>query len=249
LQKLDNEASAALKHAMREETIDYQLVPPQVHHRNTAERAIRIFKTISLLAFAALTQTLAPTMGSPLLPQATTILNLLGALLAATRDSPQRPNYMERSTTNRTLLAPPGTKVIVHKTSSICRSWASHGIDGWFIGAAPHHYRCWRVFIAQTAGKRNSDTVKFFPATVPAMPQLSSADAATQAIQYLLQALKHPHLATPLPPWQSLTQRHQNTCQNICRRPSQQEPQKLEVARMPQNRPSQLSKAHQIPLN
>jgi hypothetical protein len=86
---------------------------------------------------------------------------------------------------NRTSLAPPGTKVIVHKTSSVRRSWAPHGVDGWYIGAAPHHYRCWRVFIPQTAGKRYSNTVKFFPTTVP-MPQLSSADAATQAIRDLL---------------------------------------------------------------
>jgi hypothetical protein len=38
--------------------------------------------------------------------------------------------------------------------------------------------------------------LEFFPATVP-MPQLLSADAATQAIQDLLQALKNSHPATP----------------------------------------------------
>jgi hypothetical protein len=40
LQKLDNEASTALQHAMRQENIDYQLIPPHVHQRNAAERAI-----------------------------------------------------------------------------------------------------------------------------------------------------------------------------------------------------------------
>jgi hypothetical protein len=40
LQKLDNEALTALQHAMRQENIDYQLVPPHVHRRNAAERAI-----------------------------------------------------------------------------------------------------------------------------------------------------------------------------------------------------------------
>mgnify|MGYP002811535317 CR=1 FL=1 len=49
--------------------------------------------------------------------------------------------------------------------------------------------------IPQTAGERYSDTVEFFPATVP-MPQPWSADAATQAIRDLLQALKNPHPAT-----------------------------------------------------
>jgi hypothetical protein len=57
MQKLDNEASAALQHAMREEAIDYQQVPPHVHRRNAAKQAIRTFKAISLPAFAALTRT------------------------------------------------------------------------------------------------------------------------------------------------------------------------------------------------
>jgi hypothetical protein len=37
LQKLDDEASTALQHAIRQEKIDYQLVPPHVHRHNAAE--------------------------------------------------------------------------------------------------------------------------------------------------------------------------------------------------------------------
>ena len=44
LQRLDNEASEALKEFMTEEHIDFQLAPPKVHRRNAAERAIRTFK-------------------------------------------------------------------------------------------------------------------------------------------------------------------------------------------------------------
>jgi hypothetical protein len=44
LQKLDNEASKALKRSIREKGIDYQLVPPQIHRQNAAERAIQTFK-------------------------------------------------------------------------------------------------------------------------------------------------------------------------------------------------------------
>ena len=44
LHRLDNECSDALKTFLRAEDMDYQLVPPKVHWRNAAERAIRTFK-------------------------------------------------------------------------------------------------------------------------------------------------------------------------------------------------------------
>ncbi len=44
LQHLDNEASQALQDYLTAENVDYQLVPPHVHHCNAAERAICTFK-------------------------------------------------------------------------------------------------------------------------------------------------------------------------------------------------------------
>ena len=41
LQRLDNEASTALKEFLHESDIDFQLAPPGIHRRNAAERAIR----------------------------------------------------------------------------------------------------------------------------------------------------------------------------------------------------------------
>ena len=43
LQKLDNECDKALVHYLNEEEVEFQLVPPHVHRRNAAERAIRTF--------------------------------------------------------------------------------------------------------------------------------------------------------------------------------------------------------------
>jgi hypothetical protein len=50
LERLDNECSAALKEFMKNETIDYQLVPPGTHRCNAAERAIRTFKKNHFIA-------------------------------------------------------------------------------------------------------------------------------------------------------------------------------------------------------
>ena len=44
LQRLDNEASQEMKRYMKLSDIDFQLVPPHNHRRNSAKRAIRTFK-------------------------------------------------------------------------------------------------------------------------------------------------------------------------------------------------------------
>jgi hypothetical protein len=41
---LDNEASSILKKSLLKHKIQYQLVPPHIHCRNAAERAIQTFK-------------------------------------------------------------------------------------------------------------------------------------------------------------------------------------------------------------
>ena len=52
LQRLDNEAPGLLKKFMHDNQVKFQLVPPHLHRRNAAERAIGIWKEhfISLLA-------------------------------------------------------------------------------------------------------------------------------------------------------------------------------------------------------
>ena len=56
IQILDNEASVDYKRAIKEKwNANYQVVPPNTHRSNTAERAIRTFKAhfISILAGVA----------------------------------------------------------------------------------------------------------------------------------------------------------------------------------------------------
>ena len=50
---LDNEISSSLKSALKKHNCTYQLVPPHVHRRNAAERAIRTFKEIFLAILAS----------------------------------------------------------------------------------------------------------------------------------------------------------------------------------------------------
>jgi hypothetical protein len=97
---------------------------------------------------------------------------------------------------NRTHLAPPGTRIIAHEKPDQRASWDPHGLDGYYLGAALDHYRCYQVHITKTKGTRIVDTVELFPAT-PAMPHTSSKDLASIAAMELSHALQHPAHAAP----------------------------------------------------
>ena len=60
---------------------------------------------------------------------------------------------------NRTPLAPLGTKGLVHEKPAVPGTWAPHGVDGWYVGPARDHYRCYTVYIPSTKGTRHSETV------------------------------------------------------------------------------------------
>jgi hypothetical protein len=84
----------------------------------------------------------------------------------------------------------------VHETPSRRRTWALHGQDGWYIGPALEHYRCYTVYITKTKGNRIVETVDFFPEKFT-LPFPSSQDLATQAAADITHALLHPQPAGP----------------------------------------------------
>ena len=170
LQKLDNEASQVLQQYMVEEYIDFQLVPPGLHRRNAAERAIRTFKNHFIAGLCNTAADFPLTLWDQLLPQALMTLNLL-------RTSRINPRLLAWSQVhgifdfNRTPLVPPGTRVLVHEKPSLRGTWSPHAVDGWYLGPAMLHNRCYRVWILETTSERIADTVVWFPTKV-SMPNL-----------------------------------------------------------------------------
>ena len=197
-QVLDNECPDSLKQFFRTHDVSFQLVPPYIHRTNAAEKAIGCFKDHFIAGLCSLDPSFPLHLWDRLIPQATLTLNLL-------RTSNINPRLSSEAQLNgsfdfnRTPLAPPGTKVLVYDTPDHRRTWAAHGIDGWYIGRAPEHYRCYRVYIPKTRAERTAKTVDFFPHDCP-IPHTSSADAATAAACALADALTHPTPPPPLPP-------------------------------------------------
>jgi hypothetical protein len=64
---------------------------------------------------------------------------------------------------NRTPLSPPGTRIIAHEKPDQRAFWDPHGLDGYYLGPALDHYRCYQVNITEIKETRSVDTVYFPP--------------------------------------------------------------------------------------
>ena len=189
---LDNEASNDLIEFNKDLDIQMQLVPPYVHRRNAAERAIQTWKSHFIAGLCSIHPHFPMHLWDRLIPQANDTLNML----RVSRINPKLSaydiingpyNYMA------TPMAPPGCKAIIWNPQR--RTWDPKGLDAWYIGRAPMHYRCYEVYIPDTKGFRISDTVEFLPHLTDT-PYFGQTEAIITAAQDLTHALK-PGANTP----------------------------------------------------
>jgi hypothetical protein len=137
---MDNEASTALKTLLTKDyNMDYQLVPPLIHHQNAAERAITTFKNHFVGRLSSTHLDFPLWLWDKLLPQAKITLNLLQAsrqqpIILAYEAIYSPYNY------NRNPLIPPGSKIVAHEKPSQRGSWDPHGKLGRYIGLALERY-------------------------------------------------------------------------------------------------------------
>lgn len=198
LHRLDNECSRILKEFMNEQEEDYQLAPPGIHRRNSAERAIRTFKNHFIAGLSSVDPKFPLNLWDRLVEQCYITLNLL----RGSRMNPKLSAYAQiegEFSFNRTPIAPPGTRVVVHEKPSNRGSWDAHGVDGWYIGPALESYRCFKTYIWSTKAERITDTLEWFPHYVN-MPTSSDLELLVAATTDILNILKNPKKNSPLPP-------------------------------------------------
>lgn len=187
---LDNEFSNELKSSMDTYNVQFQLVPPHIHRRNAAERAIQTFKHHFLAILASCDPDFPISEWDRLLDQSEVTLNLL-------RNSRMNPNLSAYAylfgnfNFNATPLAPPGTKAQVQLKVGQRGSWSFHTENGWYVGRSPNHYRCVNCYIPSTHKTRHADTVKFFPKVIP-FPSVTLEDFLRQATSDILAILQNP---------------------------------------------------------
>ena len=173
----------------------FQLVPPHIHRRNSAERTIQTFKDHFIAGLASTNRDFPLHLWCRLLPHACLTIKLL----RQSRLNPKLSGYAQlhgQFNYNATPLAPPGTKVIVHEKPSTRKSWAVKGQQGWYLGPFIEHCRCHHVYITKTRGERDSDCVEFPPHNTPLLFKSSAENATITALE-LANALKNPAPPTP----------------------------------------------------
>ena len=186
---MDNEISWDLRAALKKYKYTFELTPPHMHRRNAAERAIRTYKNHLLAGIATCHPDFPLTEWDRLIDQCNITINLL----RTARINPNLSAYAYLNGNydfNAHPLAPPGTKVVIHKKTNDRSSWQYHGTEAWYIGPSLDHYRCFKCFVPSTASVINTDTVKMIPHVVP-IPNFSDATAVQQAIADILHIIKN----------------------------------------------------------
>jgi hypothetical protein len=191
-QILDNEASAVYKEAITVKwNAKFQLVPPDMHRRNRAERA-STFKSHFLSILAGVDKVFPLYLWDLLLPQAELTLNLLRQATLNPRISAWE-YFQGPFDFNKTPLGPVGCRVLIHAKPITRRSWDFRAKQGFYIGPALDSYWCFKLINADTKSQCISDTVEFCHKYL-AIPAPTSEDRIIQGLQQVAGALTR---ATP----------------------------------------------------
>jgi hypothetical protein len=92
---------------------------------------------------------------------------------------------------NKTPLAPPGCRVLIHKKPSQHKLWDPHRAKGWYLGPTLQHYCCHCCYVNSTPAEHISNMVEFFP-TQAKTPTITTTDEAIMAAEVLIKALNNP---------------------------------------------------------
>jgi uncharacterized membrane protein YgcG len=183
-QILDNETSAALENFLKDKAnAEIQYVPPGMHRQNKSERAIRPSKNCII---SMLTTTDPEFPAALLFDEVTTQAEIVINQLKAWHLDPTVNAWTGMHGKPYDHMMHPisvyGMKCVIYDNPLRRGSWATHGVDGFYLSPAMHHYRCWNFWVCGTRANRVSDTVEWLPKPY-CMPGHSPLEALTAAVR------------------------------------------------------------------
>jgi hypothetical protein len=162
LNVMDNQATRHIKKFLTENDCMLQIAEPHNHRVNAAKRAIQTFKGAFIAALATTNNDFPLQLWDRLTPQVKDTLNML----RASRVDPSKMAYKILNGPydwNHYPLAPLGCKAVVYKDGNTRGSWASRGVDAFYLGPAKDHYRCNNYYIPDTCAYDVSGSTELFP--------------------------------------------------------------------------------------
>ncbi len=163
LNVMDNQATKHIKKYLTEQECKLQVVEPHNHCVNAAERAIQTFKAAFIAALATTDSDSPLQLWDRLTPQVQATLNMLRTSHIDPTKSAYETLYGPYDW-NRYPLAPLGCKAVVYEDGDTRGSWASRGVDAFYLGPALDHYRCNHFYIPpETRAYRILGSAELFP--------------------------------------------------------------------------------------
>jgi hypothetical protein len=183
LNVMDNQATKFIIKFQEEKNCKIQLVEPGNKRLNAAERAIQTWKDALIATLATTDRDFPLQLWDKLTPQVQDCLNLM----RTSRIDPTKSAYEVLNGPydwNRYPLAPIGCKAIVYEDGDTRGSWASRGVDGWYLGPSKNHYRCDHYYIPETRAYRISGSTELFPqhCQLPNLTNMQHLRALTKEI-------------------------------------------------------------------
>ena len=187
LQILDNEISAEYKQAIHDNDMTYQLVPPNDHRRNIAEKAIQTFKDHLVAVLCGTDESFPLQLWCQVLRHAEHQLNMLrksrlNPAVSAFEEMYGPHNYDAHP------FAILGCPVELHVMPKNRGTYETHTKTGYYLGASWDHYRCHRIWVKDTRSERVGQTV-FFKHKYITQPRITTADALLRASEDICDAL------------------------------------------------------------
>jgi hypothetical protein len=186
---LDNECYQEYKDAITKNGMKFQLVPPNNHHRNIAEKAIQTFKDHFVAVLCGTDAKFPMQLWCRILQHAKNQLNLL----RKSRVDPSTSAYAAlygKHNYDQNPWAPLGCAVEVHVTPNKRKTLGKHTMMGYYLGNSVEHYRCHEIWTIYTRSVRIGQTV-FFKHKYLTKPRITESDALLRASDELCAALRN----------------------------------------------------------
>ena len=162
LNVMDNQATRYIKQFLTANKCKLQLVEPHNHRVNAAEQAIQTWKDTFISVLTTTDRDFPIQLWDRLTSQVMNSLNMLQA-------SQVNPSILAYKALygpydwNRYPLAPLGCKAVIYEDRDIRGSWASRGMDRWYLGLSLDHYWCDVYYIPETRAYRVSGSTELLP--------------------------------------------------------------------------------------
>ena len=122
---------------------------------------------------------------------------------------------------NKSHMAPPGTRMIVHNKHGNRTSWVHHGTKGWYTGTSLDHYRFIKCYMNATGIVGITDTLQYIPNSF-AFPKTTTEDYLQHAIGDIIEIMKYHPKTPPFLSYVEATKNAINRISHILRRNTSQ---------------------------